>query len=47
MSVAKDVVGGTNGYSGEFGDEKSFMLWLDGKGVANFKKSSTGVAEDT
>ena len=47
MSVAKDVVGGTNGYSGQFGDEKSFMLWLDGKGVAHFKKSSTGVAEDT
>ena len=47
MSAAKDVVGGTNGYNGKFGDEKSFMLWLDEKGVAHFKKSSTGVAEDT
>ena len=38
MSAAKDAVGGANGYSGQFGDEKSFMLWFDGKGVAHFKK---------
>ena len=35
-----------NGYSGKFGDEEASMLWFNGKGVAHFKKSSTGVAED-
>ena len=44
---SKDVVSGANGYSGKFGDEEASMLWFDGKGVARFKKSSTGVAEDT
>ena len=45
--AAKDVVSGTNGYSGNFGDEEASMLWFNGKGVEHFKKSSTGVAEDT
>ena len=43
----KDVVGGTNGYSGKFGDEEASMLLIDGKGVTNFKKIVTGVAEGT
>ena len=38
ISAAKDVVGGTGGYSGEFGDEEASMLWFDGKGVAHLKK---------
>ena len=44
---SKDTVGGSNGHNEKFGDEEESMLWFDGKGVANFKKSSTGVAEDT
>ena len=47
VSAAKDVVGGSNGYSGKFGGEKASMLWFNGKGVAHFKKISSGVAEDT
>ena len=43
----KDAAGGTNGYKENFGDDEASMLWFDGKGVAHFKKSSTGVAEDT
>ena len=43
----KNVVGGSNGYSGKFGDEEASMLWFYGKGVAHFKKSGTWVAEDT
>ena len=47
ISAAKDVAGGTNGYSGTFGDDKSSMLMVDGKGIAHCKKRGTGVAEDT
>ena len=47
ISATKDVVSGTNGYSGNFGDDEASMLWFDGKGVAHFKKRGTGVAEDT
>ena len=36
-----------DGYSGKFGDEEASMLWFEGKGVANFKESNTGFAEDT
>ena len=42
---SKRVVNGTNGYSGKFGDEEASMLKVDGKGVANFKNSVTGIAE--
>ena len=35
-STVKDVVGGSNGYSGKFGDEEASMLLVDGKGVAHF-----------
>ena len=37
------MVGGSNGYSGKFGDEEASMLWFHGKGVAYFKESSTGI----
>ena len=47
ISAAKYVVGGLNGYGGKFGDEEVSMLWFNGKGIANFKKRGTGVAEDT
>ena len=47
ISATKDVAGGSNGYSGKFGDEEASMLWFNGKGVAHFKKRSTRVAEDT
>ena len=47
VSAVKDVVGGSNGYRGKFGDEEASILWFDGKVVAHFKKSSTGIAEDT
>ena len=47
ISATKDVVSGTNGYSGKFGDEEASMLGFNGKGVANFKRRGTGVAEDT
>ena len=47
IPAAKDVVGGSNGYSGKFGDEEASMLWLDGKEAANFKKNSTGVANNS
>ena len=46
ISAAKNVVRGTNGYSGKFGDEEASMLWFDGKGIAHFKERGTGVAED-
>ena len=46
ISVTKDVVSDTNGYSGKFGDEEAYMLWFNGKGVAHFKKRGAGVAED-
>ena len=32
-SAAKDVVRGTNGYGGKFGDKETSMLLVDGKGV--------------
>ena len=38
VSVAEYVVGGSNGYSEQFGDEEASMLWFDGKRVAYFKK---------
>ena len=36
ISAAKDVVEGTGGYSGKFGDEEVYMLLFDGKGVVHF-----------
>ena len=30
VSVEKYIVRGLNGYNGNFGDEKSSMLWVDG-----------------
>ena len=47
FSATKDVVSGTNGYSGKFGDEEASMLCFNGKGVAHVKKRGTGVADDT
>ena len=38
ISAARDIVGGSNGYSGKFGDEEASMLWFDGRGVVHFKK---------
>ena len=48
MSAAKDVVGGSNGLVKSLEMRKRlYILWLDGKGVAHFKESGTGVAEGT
>ena len=38
VSAAKDAVGGTNDYSGKFGDEEASMLSVDGKEIAHFKE---------
>ena len=46
VSAAKDVLSGSNGCSGKFGDEEASMLRFDGKGIAHFTKRGTGVAED-
>ena len=47
ISATKDVLSGTNGYGGKFGDEEESMTWFDGKEAAHVKKRGTGVAEDT
>ena len=31
-------MGGSNGYSGDFGDKEASMSWFNGKGAAHFKK---------
>ena len=47
ISAAKDVVGCSNGYSGNFGDEGASVLWFDGKGVAHFKESENDNDKET
>ena len=47
FSTEKDVVSGTNSYSGKSGDEEPTILLIDREGVAHFKKSIEEMAEDT